>query len=189
MPESREPALFEAQFDPKWRTYFFLRILFFMVITIAGIVLIPFWILGWGQWYCKRYYDSLRCVLHERSLVVARGIFFRREMTIPLDKIQDLTLVEGPLLQAFGICRLKLVTAGRTPEGGSQADLVGVVEARSLRDRVLDQRDLVTGRSGPLPAGSEATMDGSETGKLLVEIRDSLGRIEDLLGDGPEPIN
>ena len=96
MTTPREEVLFEAAFDPKWKTYFLLRILALMVVTIIGIFLVPFWLLGWGQWYGKRYYDTLKCTLCERSLVIGRGIFFRKERTIPLDKIQDLTLLEGP---------------------------------------------------------------------------------------------
>ena len=48
------------------------------------------WTVGWGQWYARRSFEMLRCELHERTLVVKRGILFRVEKTIPLDKIQDL---------------------------------------------------------------------------------------------------
>lgn len=184
MTSPREKILFQAEFDPKWKTYFFLRILFLMIITVAGVVLVPFWLLGWGQWYGKRYFDSLRCTLHERSLVIGRGIFFKRERTIPLDKIQDLTLIEGPLLNMFGLCQLTVETAGQNmSQGGSEANLVGIVEARAVRDRVLDQRDLITGRSeAPVQAPQEATGAAGRT-ELLGQIRDSLQRIEGLLED------
>ena len=179
MTTPREEVLFEAAFDPKWKTYFLLRILALMVVTIIGIFLVPFWLLGWGQWYGKRYYDTLKCTLCERSLVIGRGIFFRKERTIPLDKIQDLTLLEGPLLNMFGICQLSVETAGQNmSQGGSEANLVGIVDARAFRDRVLDQRDLVTGQVTPTdPAAPAASTDSG----VLIEIRDSLGRIEELL--------
>jgi putative membrane protein len=183
MTEPREKVIFEAAFDPKWKTYFFLRIFFFMVITVVGVVLVPFWLLGWGQWYCKRYFESLKCVLHERSLVIGRGIYFKRERTIPLDKIQDLTLIEGPLLDAFGICQLTVETAGQNmSQGGSEANLVGIVEARALRDRVLDQRDHLAGLSEAPAKAAEPSDTARGRTELLAEIRDSLGRIEHLLG-------
>lgn len=181
MSENREKVLFEAKFDPKWKVYFFIRILGLMIVTILGIVLVPFWLLGWGQWYCRRYFASLKCVLCERSLVIGRGIYFRRERTIPLDKIQDLTLLEGPLLDRFGLCQLNVETAGQNvSQGGAEASLVGIVDARNVRDRVLDQRDLITGRGDSPKAIPEAGAD-LQTGAVLVEIRDSLGRIEKIL--------
>jgi putative membrane protein len=188
MTTPRDPVLFQAEFDPKWKTYFFLKDLLIMIATIGGIVLVPFWVLGLGQWYCKRYFENLRCTLCERSLVVARGIYFKRERTIPLDKIQDLTLLEGPLLKRFGLSQLKVETAGQSSaqQGGSEADLVGIVEARKLRDRVLDQRDAIIGAvSAPTPAAQPAA-ERPRDENVLVEIRDSLGRIEKLLADGRE---
>jgi putative membrane protein len=188
MSEPREKVIFKAAFDPKWKTYFFLRILFLMVITVVGVVLVPFWLLGWGQWYCKRYFESLKCILHERSLVIGRGIYFKRERTIPLDKIQDLTLIEGPLLDAFGICQLTVETAGQNmSQGGSEANLVGIVEARALRDRVLDQRDLITDRAIPAAAPEAERTTDSGGGGVLLEIRDTLGRIEELLASDRKP--
>jgi membrane protein YdbS with pleckstrin-like domain len=182
MSATRENVLFEAKFDPKWKVYFFIRILLLMIVTILGILLVPFWLLGWGQWYCRRYYESLRCVLCERSLVIGRGIWFRRERTIPLDKIQDLTLLEGPLLDRFGLCQLNVETAGQNvSQGGSEASLIGIVEARSVRDRVLDQRDLITGRGDVAGAAPEPGASVQTDAGILVEIRDSLGRIEKLL--------
>jgi len=188
MSESREKVVFAAEFDAKWKAYFFLKNLLVLIATILGVLLVPFWVLGFGQWYSRRYFENLRCVLYERSLVVGRGIYFRNERTIPLDKIQDLTLIEGPLLSKFGLCQLKVETAGQSSsaQGGSEADLVGIVEARDFRDRVLDQRDLVTGASATVSPSAETATEQSQDSRVLLEIRDTLGRIEKHLAAGPD---
>lgn len=178
MTSPREPVLHRAEFDPKWKTYIFLKMTLVLVGSVVGIAFLPVWVLGLGHWYSRRYFENLRCTLHERSLVVGRGIFFKSERTIPLDKIQDLTLIEGPLLDRFGLCRLAIETAGQraASQGVSEADLIGVVDARAFRDRVLAQRDRLEATR------SEGPGDGSEAPTaVLLEIRDGIHRIEELL--------
>ena len=99
---------------------------------------------------------------------------------IPLDKITDLAVSEGPVLRYLGLCSLKIETAG----GGQgsnmgQAMLPGVVDALEFRDKVLNQRDLVAGGT-PAPV-VESAKPGE--GGVLVEIRDTLQRIEKSLAD------
>jgi putative membrane protein len=183
MTSAREPVLLRAEFDPKWKTYQFLKTTLVLAGSIIGLPFLPFWVLGFGQWYSRRFFESLRCTLHERSLVVGRGIYFRKERTIPLDKIQDLTLIEGPLLDRFGLCQLAIETAGQraAAQGTSEADLVGIVGARKFRDRVLAQRDRLESSAAPR---SEVPIEGADTTTaLLIEIRDALQRIEGLLQD------
>jgi uncharacterized membrane protein YdbT with pleckstrin-like domain len=133
-----------ATFDGKLKTYWYLMIALTFVVSVVGIVILPLWLLGWGRWYVRRSFEALKCELHERTLVVKRGIFFRVEKTIPLDKIQDLTVKEGPLLRWLGLRSLKIETAGQGTPGASEADLVGIVNPMDFRDEVLRQRDAMS---------------------------------------------
>ena len=136
---NEDKALLEAEFETKLKAYWFLQVLLGFVVSIIGIPLALFWVLGWGQWWAKRSYESLRCILYERSLVVKRGVVFKTEKTIPLDKIQDLTVREGPLLRAFGLRSLKIETAGQSsPQGRADADLVGVVDFVQGQDHGIE---------------------------------------------------
>lgn len=171
-----DALLVAARFDDKLRTYWYLQILLVCIATVAGIVVVPFWLLGWGSWYVRRAFDALQCELHQRTLVVKRGIFFRTEKTIPLDKIQDLTVKEGPLLRWLGLRSLKIETAGQGTPGASEADLVGIVDPLDFRDLVLQQRDSVSALPARPQDGGEASSTSIE---LLTEIRDLLRRIAD----------
>jgi putative membrane protein len=176
-----DSLLTAARFEDKLRTYWFLNIVLIFTVTVVGIVLIPFWLLGWGQWYVRRSFEALKCELHERTLVVKRGIFFKVEKTIPLDKIQDLTVKEGPLLRWLGLRSLKIETAGQGTPGTSEADLVGIVDPIEFRDAVLGQRDALSGApSAPaLPPAADVGTDVGTGGttELLTEIRDLLKRM------------
>jgi putative membrane protein len=105
---------------------------------------------------------------------VKRGIFFKVEKTIPLDKIQDLTVKEGPLLRKLGLRSLKIETAGQGTPGASEADLIGIVDPLAFRDEVLRQRDSMSAVPASRPGADEGTSGAME---LLTEIRDLLSQI------------
>jgi putative membrane protein len=147
--------------------------------TILGIVLVPFWFL-FGGIVTRRYLKSYRCTLTTRSLKVAKGILVRVEKTVPLDRITDLGLVQGPIMRLFDIEALSVETAGQSSQG-SLIQLAGIKEGRRFRDAVLKQRDLVVGSAedrSPSAAGpiEAATFDRSS--ELLEIIHDTLLRIE-----------
>ena len=105
-------SIVEARFSPKLKVYFWISGALILIATVAGILLLPFWVFV-GGWWASRYHASLSCRLTERSVVIGKGVFFRQELTIPLDKIQDVSIHEGPLLSTLGLLRLRLETAGQ----------------------------------------------------------------------------
>jgi membrane protein YdbS with pleckstrin-like domain len=163
----------EARFSPKLKVYIFVSGALVLAATVVGILLIPLWLL-FGGWWVNRYHAALKCRLTDRSVIIGKGVFFRQELTIPLDKIQDISVREGPLLTALGLLSLRIETAGQrsATTGKSEADLLGLIEAREIRDQILLRRDRQAGLVSPQGAPPES----SEA--LLTEIRDSLLRIE-----------
>jgi putative membrane protein len=169
-----DQLLIAAQFENKLRTYWYLEGVLGFVVTLIGILFLPIWFLGLGQWYVRRRFEMLKCELHERTLVVKRGIFFRVEKTIPLDKVQDLTVKEGPLLRMLGLRSLKIETAGQGTPGASELNLIGIVDPLDFRDEVLRQRDSMSAVPISLPSTDEGTGGSIE---LLTEIRDLLRQV------------
>jgi len=141
----------EARFSPKLRTYLYLQGFAILGATVVGIVLWPIWAVA-GWWWADRYFRNYRCVLTGHSLMVKKGITFRSESTIPLDKIQDLSVKHGPILELLGLAKLSVVTASAASSQGAAADLMGLVDPAEFRDRVLEQRDRRFGDRGAVPA-------------------------------------
>ncbi|GAB4023161.1 PH domain-containing protein [Spirosoma koreense] len=163
-----------VQFNPIIRTYLLLYIAFIMLVTVFGIVLLPFWLLGIGQWWSRHYFQKLSCELTERSLHFRKGILVEVEKTIPLENIQDVTFVAGPVLRYFDLCILKFETAGQNSKQANDMELIGIIDAQTFRTQILEQRQkLIAARSAPQPA------DTSEI--LLTEVRDTLRDIKQLL--------
>lgn len=176
---SRDEPVAEASFHPNLRWYRYLSIAALLTGTVIGLVALPFWLLG-GWWWSTRYYETLDCVLGERSLGVGYGILFRTEKSIPLDQIQDVAVTHGPVLKWFGLTKLKVKTAGESAGQEAAAKLIGVEEPVAFRDRVLQQRERVSDQRTGSP---DTDRTGDDVSTLLAEIRDTLGRIEEKLGD------
>ncbi|MFT4033408.1 MAG: PH domain-containing protein [Siphonobacter sp.] len=163
----------KASFNLLVKPYMVLYVSFFFVISVIGILLLPFWLLGIGQWWSRHYYHHLECDLYERSLRFKKGILVQTEKTIPLENIQDVTFVEGPILRYFHLCILKFETAGQSTGQAHDMQLVGIMDAPIFRDRIIQQRE-------KLLAEKHGTTTDS-TNDLLREIRDELRSIREVL--------
>ena len=115
----------------------------------AGLLLGPLWFLTLGRWVHRRQADALRYWLDGSTLRINKGFIFLQRKSIPLDRVTDFVLVQGPLARACGVWIIKVQTAGtgqQIPEG----TLVGVVDTEAARDLLLAKRDEVAegNRSG-----------------------------------------
>jgi putative membrane protein len=162
----------EANFSPKIKTYILLSVGFFLLITIIGIPFLLIWLLGFGQYVSKRYYENLKCKLTTRHLIFSKGAFFMVEKTIPLENIQDLTFLQNPILNLLELRVLKIETAGSSNPHGSDMKLIGIVQAEQFKQQVLEQRELLVRK----PA-DEISVKKDESLEVLLEIRDLLKEI------------
>ncbi len=166
-------VLKEVEFNPKLKTYLNLYGIFVLLISIITIPLIPFWLII-APFFINKYYERLDCELTTRSLRFKKGLLVKIEKTIPLDKIQDITFREGPLLRKFGLSILRIETAGNSVSAAADLSLIGIVDAYEFRQMVFDQRDKVTDNQ----AGVSLAQGDESMVEVLKEIRDSLQRIE-----------
>lgn len=180
MPQ-RSPVLKTAEIMPQVVRYQTWGIFFMMLFTVISIPLMPI-VLPLAFWLTKRYYERLEIVLTRRDLKVRRGILNVEEKSIPLEKVTDLALVQGPLMRLFDLKGMKVETAGQS-SGGALVTVVGIRDVDDFRDAVLNQRDRVSDQEDESSASADSTGDpsahsGSESLAMLGEIRDSLQRIE-----------
>lgn len=164
----------KAVFDPKVKVYWYFQGLiahFMLLFTGVGFFTLPLWMI-FGLIAVSKRYDTLSAELTDRAVHMKSGWLFRVEKTIPLEKIQDLSLRTGPLLTAFGLASVQIETAGGSAQQGSDMGLPGLSNAEEFRNAVLELRD----RQMTGPAIVDRATDPSL--ELLREIRDSLARIE-----------
>ncbi len=156
-----------AKFNPLIRPYLVITIGFTLAATIAGIPLAIIWFLGAGQWWARHYFNKLECQLSEKTLRFRKGIFVQVEKTVPLENIQDVTFIEGPILRHFHLSTLKFETAGHSAGQAHEMRLTGIIDAHDFRNSILEARDALKQKSmrvhSDIPA---ATADAGTAGQL-----------------------
>ena len=145
----------EGQFDKRYIGYYRIWVSLFLVITVVGIFIIPVWLI-FSLWYGPESIRRLSVRLTPNTLEIRKGVYFRKEITIPLNRITDVRLHDGPLMRFFRIRGLKVETAGQSGQtSGTEGDLIGVIDAVEFRDAILRERERSDGRCSarccPLP--------------------------------------
>ena len=206
-----DPNAIVASFNPLYRPYLVITIGLAMVCSIIGIPLALLWFCGvgqwwarhyfdllecrigdrvlWfcgvGQWWARHYFDLLECRIGDRVLRFRKGIIFQVEKTIPLENIQDVTFVEGPLLRRFNLATLKFETAGHSVGQAHDMQLTGIIDAHEFRNRILERRDAL--RHGTRPEASGASHgDAAGQAELLRAMLAKLDEIAALLRERRE---
>ena len=182
---SEPTVLLEAKFDPKVKSYWIWQPVLALILIIVTIPIALLYMII-ARFFIDRYLENLRCALTERTLDIKKGILNKTESTIPLEKITDLQLFQGPVMRFFGLHGFKVETAGQSsPTGGSLVNIVGIVDTKAFRKAVLEQRDRVSAGAATLPVAPIPVPASSDrrTTELLTEIRDSLRQIERFLRD------
>lgn len=165
-----------ATFNTLVRPYLVIKVGMVMVVTIIGIPVALIWFLGVGQWWSRHYYKKLFCEIDDRRLRFRKGILLQVEKTIPLENIQDVTFIEGPILRKFHLSLLKFETAGQSAGQANDMHLIGIVDAHEFRDTILTKRD-------ELKRSLSGSAGGSSEDEHLAQINQKMDRIIDLLSD------
>lgn len=116
---SEPKVLWDAEFSPKIKGYYLWSSVLIFTLTVVLIPVAIVYLIA-GSFLINLYIRNLRCTLTERTLELKKGVLNRRESTIPLDKITDLQMFQGPIMRAFGLHGFKVETAGQSmgPAGG-----------------------------------------------------------------------
>ncbi len=69
------------------------------------------------------------------EIVIEKGVLQRQRRVIPFDRVQDIAIEQPLLARIFGTARVTVETGGSDKEEG-RLDMIGLGDARALRDRV-----------------------------------------------------
>lgn len=165
-----EPVILNASFNPAVKRYWLVSFLLFSTFTVVGIPLliitIPLFL-----FFSSKIINAMSATITERKLVVKRGIWHKEEKSIPLEKITDVAMIQGPLMRMFDLYRLSFETAGQSAQG-ALVSLIGIDEAEHFRETILSQKDKMNTAAMP----DKRTKDSKMT-----ELLSTVKRIEVLL--------
>jgi putative membrane protein len=127
------------------------------IAAVIALYVVAFTVLGVLSWLRYTYR------IERHSMLVEHGVFIRKRLSIPRDRVQSVDMSAGPVQRLFGVRKLVIETAGsRKPE----VVLNAVDEAEAERIRAAMVRDASDG-AGPdaeavrLPASGETEPDPS----------------------------
>lgn len=162
-----------AQIDDKVRRYWLVLTLIICLCGVISILLLPL-IVPIVLVASKAYLKALSVELFERKLSVKKGVFVKVEKSVPLEKITDISMVQGPLMRAFNLYTLNVETAGQSGEG-ALVSIIGIIDAEQFREKVLAQKDLI--------AGSVQTQETQQTDAdpLLTSVQNIEAMLKDIL--------
>ena len=162
-----------VEFDRKIIVYWWIMANLGLLVTFVGIIAMVVWI-PFGWIVHKKQFEHMSGALTDRSINMRMGWLFKKQQNIPLDKLTDVSIHEGPILNAFGVVRMQFETAGAAP-----FILTGVKNSDQFRDLVLQQRD-------SLVSTPQQSAPSDDSNDVLVEIRDILQQINTNLSDDEE---
>ncbi len=132
------------------RYFLWSHILFIILVGVwffgAGLVLAVLYPMTLGAWLPRRQADELRYWLDGTTLRVNQGVFFLKRKAIPLDRVTDVILVQGPVQRWCGIWALHIQTAGTGGHAVAEAILYGLDNPEEIRDELIRTRDAAAGR-------------------------------------------
>jgi len=99
-------------------------------------------IAAFSFWLCPQQVKALRYWLEDNTLRADGGVLFKFQKSIPLERITDVALVQGPLLRYFNIWAMQIQTAGSAQ---CEATLYGVRNPEEIRELILSQRQRIYG--------------------------------------------
>ncbi len=168
-----ERIILSATFNPAVKTYWLISLLLVSTISIVGI---PFLIISIPIFFLisSKVLAAMSAIVTERKIVVKRGVFNKEEKSIPLEKITDVAMVQGPLMRVFNLYRLSFETAGQSAQG-ALVSLIGINDADTFRETILAQKDKL------LTSNTVAPEQNTDENSDMKELIESVKRIELLL--------
>jgi len=143
-----KPATNEFSVRRRQAAWYFYWTQIFLIVIVgiwflgAGVAVAVLHAFTLGPWLSRKQSQALRYWLEGSTLRVDQGVFFLKRKAIPLDRITDVVLSQGPLMKWCGLWELRVQTAG-TGHGVPEASLYGVTEPEAVRDMLLLARDEV----------------------------------------------
>ena len=109
----------------------------FLIITVIGVLVLFAWLMSFfGTLFS---YGDFGLTVYNDELVITRGIFEKKRITIPFNRIQAIWIMEGILRQPFGYCSVHLESAGYGDSKGNGSILLFPLIKKKKLDPFLEK--------------------------------------------------
>jgi len=140
-----------------------------LLLCLVGWLVVMGLILVW----IPAYYKSLEYLIDSDSIKMKKGVFWKKNVTIPFTKITNLDVTEGPVQRMFGIGTIKVQTAGAGGQQGAQPELklLGVRDLEGVKDSIMERvRGYTISGSSEVKEKAAEGGDSEILGRMLEEL-------------------
>jgi len=153
----------------------------FSTIWLISLIIVLIWV--------PAAYRALEYYIQQDSVKMKGGVFWRKHVTIPNQKITNIDITQGPFERFLKIGTIHVQTAGAGGQQGQKAELKinGVREMGTIKDTIINNinTSTVTGvREAEIHLRNYSTETASVTSKekeILFDILSTLKSIEERL--------
>ena len=153
----------------------------FSTVWLISLIIVLIWV--------PAAYRALEYYIQQDSVKMKGGVFWRKHVTIPNQKITNIDITQGPFERFLKIGTIHVQTAGAGGQQGQKAELKinGVREMGTIKDTIINNinTSTVTGvREVEIPLRNYSTETASVTSKekeILFDILSTLKSIEERL--------
>lgn len=93
----------------------FIRIGVFVITILIVLGFLIVWLLSVAMTFLANY--DFKVMLEKDDLIITRGLLEKKRVTVPLKRVQNITIAENPLRQLFGYGAVIINSAGGVGEG------------------------------------------------------------------------
>ncbi|MFC1497940.1 PH domain-containing protein [Verrucomicrobiota bacterium] len=141
--------------------------------TLAMGYLIP---LAVFTTYAILFFNTIRYELDDRYVTKASGVLWKKRRSIPLEKITNIDIRQGPFERIFGYGKIWIFTPS-TGMSTPEEKLVGIIKPHDMKQTIIERSE--TSKQPQASASQDTEVQSAgEVVSLLADIRDSLKNIE-----------
>ena len=129
--------------------------------------------------YAILFFHTIRYELDDRYVTKASGVLWKKRRSIPLEKITNLDVRQGPIERIFGYGNIWVFTPS-TGAATPEEKLVGITNPHDMKQTMIERSEAVKQPQAIAAQESKVEPTG-EVVSLLSDIRDSLKNIESSL--------
>ncbi len=126
--------------------------------------------------YTILFFFTIRYELDDRYISRSSGVLWKQRRSIPLEKVTNLDVRQGPFERIFGYGKIWVFTPS-TGAATPEEKLVGITKPHDMK-QIMIERSEAAKQTQPLADQNNLAEPSGEVVSLLTEIRDSLKNIE-----------
>ena len=125
------------------------------------------------------YFYSIKYILDDRYISKSCGVIWKKKRSIPLEKITNIDVRQGPFERIFGFGQIWIFTPS-TGAATPEEKLIGVSAPHDMKEMIIERSESSKGNNTSVPVSS-VSQNTDIDNSILEDIKSSLLRIEELL--------